>query len=85
MAIIQVRNEAALALGGSCEGARGHGVVKVAFAEGLDVGGERQRSQEDSKSFGLSNYRMRRTSSERGKTGRIGFLCVGRSGVQDAC
>lgn len=45
MAIIQVRNEAALALGGSCEGARGHGVVKVAFAEGLDVGGERQRSQ----------------------------------------
>lgn len=37
--------------------------------------------KEDFKSFGLSNYRMRRIFFERGKIGRIGFLCVGRLGV----
>lgn len=36
-----MRNEVVLVLGGSCEGVRGYGVVKVVFVEGLDVGGER--------------------------------------------
>ena len=37
-AIIQVKNRASLAWAGTCEGARGCHVVRVGFAEGLDVG-----------------------------------------------
>ena len=81
-AIIQVKNRASLAWAGTCEGARGCHVVRVGFAEGLDVGCERKRGvKEDFKSFGLSKCRMKRTPSERAVAGRTRFMCVGISGA----